>query len=462
MAEPGVSQQISMHRPNRSVPTSERPALVRVFTASFNLDELVSEIDCEFAVKDSQIHIARIYEDMASNNATMALDKVTGPRPQEFVNSKIPLRINVGSPGLLDSLRFVEDKTMYEPLPEDYIEIEPKAFGLNFRDVLLALGHIDGTILGYECSGVVTKRGSRTEESGLKVGDRVCAVMQGRYGTPVRLHWTWAGRIPETTSFEEAATIPMVFITAYQSLFECARLEEGESILIHAATGGVGQAAIMMAQHKKAKIFVTVGTEAKRQFIMDTYGIPQDHIFSSRDDTFAAGVMAQTGGLGVDVILNSLVGSLLKASWDCIASFGRFIEIGKRDIEQNKALGMTPFRRAASFAAIDLDHMTRLRGHVVAKAMRAVMERWSDQHIRAVTPVTQFPMSEITGAFRLMQSGKHLGKIVIVPKIGDKVEVSTCWAGVLRHAFIAHWSWRQHQSGKLLSRLNLPRFLRQI
>lgn len=134
-----------------------------------------------------------------------------------------------------------------------------------------------------------------------------------------------------------------------------------------------------------------------------------------------------TCGYSKDLVA-SHSGSLLNASWDCIASFGRFIEIGKRDIEQNKALDMTPFRRAASFAAIDLDHMTRLRGHVAAKAMRAVMDLRSDQHIRAVTPVTQFPMSNITGAFRLMQSGKHLGKIVIVPQVGDKVEVSTCWA----------------------------------
>lgn len=129
-----------------------------------------------------------------------------------------------------------------------------------------------------------------------------------------------------------------------------------------------------------------------------------------------------TCGYSKDLVA-SHSGSLLNASWDCIASFGRFIEIGKRDIEQNKALDMTPFRRAASFAAIDLDHMTRLRGHVAAKAMRAVMDLRSDQHIRAVTPVTQFPMSNITGAFRLMQSGKHLGKIVIVPQVGDKVEV---------------------------------------
>lgn len=397
--------------------------IINIVSSSFDLNEAPDQIDCEFAVQDSKIHVSRIYEDADENRATAALAKVSEPEMREFVGSTTPLRMEVERTGFLDSLRFVEDKTANDPLPEDYIEIEPKAFGLNFRDVLISLGQIDGTILGYECSGVVTRLGSGTAESGLRVGDRVCAVMQGHFATQIRLHWTWAGRIPDETTFEEAASLPMVFITVYQSLYVTANLSEGESVLIHAATGGVGQAAIMLAQHRRAKIFVTVSTEAKRDFIVKNYGIPEDHIFSSRDDSFAAGVMAMTKGKGVDVVLNSLAGSLLKASWNCIASFGRFIEIGKRDIEQNKCLEMGPLRRAASFAAIDLDHLTRLRGSVVAKAMREVMHLFSGKFIRAVTPITQYPISEVTKAFRLMQSGKHLGKIVIVPRPGDMVKV---------------------------------------
>lgn len=136
--------------------------------------------------------------------------------------------------------------------------------------------------------------------------------------------------------------MPVAFITAYQSLYETAKLREGETVLIHAAAGAVGQAAIMLAQNRKAEIFVTVGTDIKRTFMMETYGIPADHIASSRDTSFASMIMAKTGGKGVDVVLNALSGSLLKASWNCIASFGRFVEIGKRDIEQNKALNMAP------------------------------------------------------------------------------------------------------------------------
>jgi NADPH:quinone reductase-like Zn-dependent oxidoreductase len=112
--------------------------------------------------------------------------------------------------------------------------------------------------------------------------------------------------------------------------------------------------------------------------------------------------MAATKGKGVDVILNSLAGSMLKESWNCIANFGRFIEIRKRDIEQNKFLEMAPLRRAAPFIAIDLNHMIRLRSHSIAKAMGEVMSLWSKGHIKTLTPITQFAMSEMTNAFRLV------------------------------------------------------------
>ncbi|KAK4508762.1 hypothetical protein PRZ48_002501 [Zasmidium cellare] len=397
--------------------------LVTLLKDTFNLEQPPGEIDTEYAIRDSQIHIARVYEDMLANDATRALSKATEPCLQAFGNRKIPLRIEIGTPGLIDSLVFVEDQAMSEPLPADYIEIEPKAFGLNFRDVLCALGHIDGNTLGFECSGIVTSLGSNARQSDLRVGDRVCTLMLGHFGTKVRVHWTWAARIPETASLEEAATIPLVYATAYQALEVCARLQEGETVLIHAASGGVGQAAIMMAQLKNARIFATVGTEAKKQFIHETYGIPLADIFSSRNDSFASAVMAKTNGAGVDVVLNSLAGNLLKASWESIASFGRFIEIGRRDIEQDKALSMLPFGRVTSFATVDLNYLVRLRPNKVKETMDAIMLLWRAREIRAVAPVTQFSMSEITGAFRLMQSGKHLGKIILSPQPGDEVQV---------------------------------------
>lgn len=247
----------------------------------------------------------------------------------------------------------------------------------------------------------------------------------------------------------------MAYITAYQSLFVSARLEVGESVLIHAASGGVGQAAIMLPKQRETGIYITVGTEAKRDFIMQTYGIAEDHIFSSRDSSFAAGIMAATKGKGVDVILNSLAGSMLKESWNCFAHFGRFIEIGKRDIEQNKFLEMAPLRRAASFVAIDLNHIIRMQSHSIAKAIGDVMSLWSQGHIKAPTPITQFPMSEMTNALRLVQSGEHIGKVLCIPRPGDLEKVCIPHFTFVRaNSELTTWikGCARHQACSLLAR----------
>jgi acyl transferase domain-containing protein/NADPH:quinone reductase-like Zn-dependent oxidoreductase len=413
--------------PESTVWSKENSEIIqKVIASSFDLNVDQDQIDCEFAVKLSCVHVARVYEDLEQNKAISAsMETLQQHEMAEFVGSATPLKIEIETVGLLDSLRFVENQAMYEPLPDDYIEIEPKAFGVNFRDVLITLGHIEGSNFGSECSGVVTRVGKGISDSQFKLGDRVCAVMPGSYGTPVRLHWSWVGHIPDEASFEEAASMPLVFMTVYQSFVVSARLGAGESVLIHAASGGVGQAAIMLAKQLEAEIFVTVGTEAKRDFIMQAYGIAEDHIFSSRDTSFSAGIMAATNGKGVDVVLNSLAGNLLKESWNCIATFGRFIEIGKRDIQQNKSLEMAPLARAASFAAVDLNQDIQLRSHVISKAMSEVMGMWSKGQIKSPAPITQFAMSEMTDAFRFMQSGKHMGKVVCVPRAGDLVKVCT-------------------------------------
>jgi NADPH:quinone reductase-like Zn-dependent oxidoreductase/ubiquinone/menaquinone biosynthesis C-methylase UbiE len=396
-------------------------SIVKVFASAFELSTAPDEIDSEYAVKDSKIHMSRIYEDSDENNATAALAE-SEDELRPFVGSDIPLRMEIETTGLLDSLRFREDKSASEPLPDDHVEIEPKAFGLNFRDVLVALGQLDETVMGYECSGIVTRLGSETAESGLKVGDRVCAILRGHWATRIRIQWTCVGRIPDGMTFEEAASIPTVFITAYHSLYDLANLSEGETVLIHAATGGVGQAAIMLAQHRGAEVFVTVSTEAKRDFIIENYGIPATHIFSSRDTSFATGVMAATNDKGVDVVLNSLAGPLLKATWNCLATFGRFIEIGKRDMEQGKTLEMATFRRATTFVAVDLFLVSKFRGRAIARAMKKILHLFSEKSIKAVTPITQYSISAVSKAFRLMQAGKHLGKIVVVPKPDDFVK----------------------------------------
>jgi NADPH:quinone reductase-like Zn-dependent oxidoreductase len=291
------------------------------------------------------------------------------------------------------------------------VEVEAKAFGLNFREVMVALGELDEPLKGFECSGVITALGPNTEASGLKVGDRVCALVRGRLASRGRTYWTSVAKLPDDMdiSWEHAASFPLAYVTAYGSLIQIARLQKGESLLVHAAAGGTGQAAVILAQSLGAEVYATCSTKAKRDLLAQTYGINPDHIFSSR---------------GVDVVLNSLSGPLLKATWDCVARFGRLVDITKVDIEANRCLETAPFGRCAVYTSFDLLQLTEYRGSLTQEALvesvRLVRERYADP----VHPITRFSITDMATAMRQMQGGAHMGKLVLVPSPGDKVNVS--------------------------------------
>ena len=217
---------------------------------------------------------------------------------------------------------------------------------------------------------------------------------------------------------------PQFTPAAYYGLIELARLCEGETVLIHAAAGGVGQAAIMIAQMVGAKIFATVGSDEKKAHITKTYQIPEDQIFFSRDTSFKEHVMRATDHQGVDVVLNSLAGDLLHASWECLTSFGRFIEIGKRDLQLNSKLEMDVWLRNTTFTAVDLGALREKKPKLFRKILTEVLSLYQSRKLKPVNPLTLFSFSQIQEAFRFMQSGKHIGKIVLEVREGDQVMVS--------------------------------------
>lgn len=403
--------------------TAQTFSIAKAFGASFDYNQSKQvPVELEFAVRKGLIHIPRVFEDAAENKAV--LERTSSPEKMPFFDSSRNIRLSVGTPGLIDSLIFVNDDTIAGSLPADHVQIKPAAFGLNFRDVMVAMGQLDETRMGFECSGFITAVGPEAAARGFAIGDRVYAFLRGYFANTIRIHHTSVAKIPEGMDMETAASIPLVFITAYHALHNMARLKSGESILIHSGTGGVGQAVIMLAQLAKAELFVTVGSKEKQKFLMSTYGVPEHRIFNSRNAGFAKEIMIATGGKGVDVVLNSLAGPLLAATWNCIAPFGRFIEIGKRDLELNNSLEMGPFVRSVSFASLDLITLGELRGEVVADIFIQINALLRVGCIRAVSPVAKFSISEAEKAFRTMQAGKHMGKIVLVPSELDLVSVS--------------------------------------
>ena len=422
-AENTTKRYISLDNANEDPWTASAVnAILKTYTTAFDYSQDTSCLDSEYMVSGETIKILRLYEAPAETQyMTMeASDFEAALEP--FHQPGRELRMDLKIPGMMDSLCWHDDPQAYMPLPDGWVEIEPRAFGLNFRDVMVAMGQLDTSIMGFECSGIITRLSASVPDT-LSVGARVCSAMLGHWGTHVRVPWTSVTSLPDSITFETGASIPVAFLTAYHSLFDLACLEKGEKILIHSAAGGVGQAATMFAQSLGAEIFATVGSQEKRELIHTSYGIPYDHIFSSRNTSFKTKLMTMTKGNGVDVVLNSLAGPLLQATWKSIARFGRFVEIGKRDLEAGSFLDMSPFTRNVSFFAVDLLQIQQFKGKVVARALKNILSMMNEGTIRPVAPITIYPISDLEKAFRSMQAGKHLGKIVITPREGDLIKV---------------------------------------
>lgn len=386
-------------------------------------------VESEFAVRNGLILVPRVSKDIVRNKMlTPEAPNWAAPEsiPEEpLFQAERPLRLEVGIPGLLDTLAFNDDKELeVVTIAADLIEIEPRAYGLNFRDVMVAMGQLRERVMGLECAGVITRVGSEAAAQGFAAGDRVMALLLGPFGSRARINWHGVAHMPEGMSFEDAASLPMIFSTAYVGLVDVARLRHGQSVLIHAAAGGVGQAAIMLAKdYLSAEIYVTVGSQEKAELITREYGIPPERIFNSRDASFAPAVLAATNGRGVDVVLNSLAGPLLQASFEVLAPFGHFIEIGKRDLEGNSLLEMATFSRVASFTSLDMMTLLRERGAHSHRVLNEVARLAGNKTIRPIHPVTVFSMGQVDRAFRLLQTGKQTGKIVLSVDKGVVVKV---------------------------------------
>lgn len=396
-------------------------SITKVFEANFNQNQS-EDIEVEYAERNAQILIPRVVEDDVMNTNVRAANKLPGPTDQPFSQDGYPIAMEIRTPGLLDTLSFVPDARMESRLPANCVEILIKASGVNFRDVMIAMGQINIDKLGIECSGVITAVGKDVQ--GLAVDDRVVTYGCGTFGNYLRQEASAVQLVPDDMSFEAATTLPIVYCTAYHAVYKAAQLEHGETVLIHSASGGLGQALIMMCQMIGAEVFATVGTVEKEKFLIDTYSIPEDHVFPSHKIAFAQSLMTKTGGKGVDVVMNSVAGEALRVTWNCIAPFGRFIELGKRDFIRNTRLDMSPFARNVTFAAVDFIHLSKKKPAQTAKMWAEVMNLIRKGSIKPPTPIKTLRFSEAEKAFRIMQAGKHIGKLVLVAEPDEIVQVS--------------------------------------
>jgi NADPH:quinone reductase-like Zn-dependent oxidoreductase/NAD(P)-dependent dehydrogenase (short-subunit alcohol dehydrogenase family) len=405
-------------------PLSNLESVSKVVAKLVNNNFWGPENENEMAISNNQVLIPRIRSD-AKFNAwvdSRRTDGTTSLQPYRNVNR--PLKLEAETPGLLNSLRFVDDPTPKTPLGADEIQVEARAYGINFKDVFVAMGQMaPDVVMAGEAVGVVTAIGENMHKL-YKVGDRVACMHAEPFASHPRVNGYHAHVLPQGMSWSDGASVIGIFYTTWWCLDQVAKLRKGQSILVHAGSGGVGQAAIMLAQHVGAEIFVTVGSQPKKDLVMSTYGIPETHIFSTRSTTFKDGVLRLTGGRGVDVVLNSLSGELLDASWETVASFGTFVEIGKADMYKRKTISMTPFDKCVSFVPVDLALMTKARVEMTHDGLREVFSWFEKGIFRPVTPVQTFPMGDISDAFRLIAQRKHVGKLVVVADEGTMVKAT--------------------------------------
>lgn len=316
------------------------------------------------------------------------------------------LRLQIGTPGMLESLKY-HPAPRRDPGPGE-VEIEVHASGLNFKDVLFALGVLptppgEQPKLGMESAGTIVSVGEGVDE--FAPGDEVFAMGLRSFASHVTQPASAVAKRPAHMSMAEAATLPNAYYTAYYALVTLGQMRAGQKVLIHTAAGGVGLAATRIAQWVGAEIFATAGSPEKRQYLSDM-GVP--HVMDSRSLDWAEQVQEITKGGGVDLVLNSLAGDYIHRGLEALAPYGRFLELGLRDILADTKIGMRVFEKSAAFFAVMVSEDIPGFGDI----WKEMVALFHDKSLEAL-PTKVFPVAEIDKAFEWMARAKHIGKVAV-------------------------------------------------
>jgi myxalamid-type polyketide synthase MxaB len=329
--------------------------------------------------------------------------------------------------GVLDNLvlRSLERR---EPAAGE-VEVAVEVAGLNFRDVLRALGmlqqlegdigihSVDDVTFGFECAGKIVRVGPGVTD--YQVGNEVMALCTSSLASHVTVGTKYILRKPAGMSFAESATLPLAYLTAYYGLCRLAQLKSGDRVLIHAAAGGVGQAAVALAQHVGAEVYATASQG--KWASLESQGVR--HIMDSRSLQFADPLQAATGGQGVDVVLNSLTGEFIPKSLASLARGGRFVEMGKIGIWSEDQVNS--LRPDVTYYPFDLGQEELRQPGLMASMLKELQEKFENGSLRPL-PYKIFPIRDAVAAFRHMQQAKHVGKVVITlgrPSQTDEIPI---------------------------------------
>jgi acyl transferase domain-containing protein len=331
------------------------------------------------------------------------------PRLTAWTHPAEPRKLTITTPGILDTLQPVPAERRTPA--EDEIEVRVLATGLNFRDVLSALGMIPpqasstGPVFGAECAGIVERTGRNVRD--FRPGDEVMLFSGGSFATHVTVNAAMVAAKPPSLTFAEAAALPVAYLTCMYGLETLAQMKPGETLLVHAAAGGVGVAATELARRAGVAVIATAGSEEKRRYLRE-HGI--EHVFDSRSAEFAEQVLEATGGRCADIVLNSLSGDMIEAGFRCLGPYGRFVELGKRGIwTETQVAALRPDVKYFPFdfgerAWADLDMPRRLFAELNRRLQAGEL---------SALPIAVFGFDRAPDAFRTMAQARHVGKLVV-------------------------------------------------
>jgi phthiocerol/phenolphthiocerol synthesis type-I polyketide synthase C len=412
------------------VVTNEYPGLTRV---AFDAAAGITDAELAHAVASHLAQASGENEVIVSDGARHGLRVERGlPEPARGEGDDEAQGTVLVAPvtGGLDDLAWtIAERTA--PGPGE-IEVALAATGLNYRDVMWAMGLLPeealekgfaGPTLGMEFSGRVVRCGAGV--TAFAPGDPVVGFGPASFASHRTLSTDFVAQLPEGVDIEAAAAIPVAFFTASYALVHLARLSEGETVLIHGGAGGVGLAAIQIARSLGARVIATAGTPVKRA-LLKALGV--DVVLDSRSTGFADDVRRLTDGRGVDVVLNALAGEAMEASLNALAPFGRFLELGKQDYYANTMIGLRPLKENIAYFGIDVDQLIAAQPALAGRLFAEMLTGFEAGQLRPIA-CRVFDGTQVIDAFRLMQKSGHVGKIVVRPRAAASLPGMTSGAG---------------------------------
>ncbi|KAI1467861.1 uncharacterized protein F4812DRAFT_471220 [Daldinia caldariorum] len=378
--------------------------------------------DYEYVWQDGCLWVSRAVPDDTLHSYAEILPRNNPERHGDDLSlhpleSQGPICAAFSKPGLLSSLYFKPYAELSDPIPSNYIDVKVAAVGVNWKDLAVSSGRFDANNLSSEYAGTVTAVGTDAADL-FRVGDRVYGMGRGQFGNYTRVPAAFAQKLDAQDDLTEAATMPLVYMTAVYAFDHLARLGRGHRVLIQSASGGLGLAAIQLAQAKGAEVFAMVGAPEKADFLIHEMNLPQSHVItvSSRDGTLALDkklLRLTPDGRGFDAILSTGRGDILRASVQALAPLGHLVDVGRTDVQDSKDLGMDLFAKGCNFSSFDLSLILDADPALSGELMRAVHAYYRDGLIGPVRPFSATDISKLDQVLLKFSKGKHVGKLVV-------------------------------------------------